>query len=263
MRAFQAKTCVGAWLQAVQFLLGEENLRAYAVVLEITDPLALPPCDRAVYDLIDQFLRRKGRMPISTVVNTIFPANLYDRLGADGIFEYYPTIYPTIQQHPDASTWGTYAMRMIERTDHNVRTIHPLKDLIAKLSRQAKLTNGKRAAYELGTLDLFTDIPIYDPGKDRQPIMGGPCLSHLSINLTPEHAVNVTGFYRSHYYVQRALGNFLGLAHLQHFIAKEAGIEIGSLVIHSSMAQLDTHQGHWGSTDVRNLIGECLNAHSA
>lgn len=258
MKAIEADTCVDAWLQASTFLLNQPSWRAYTIVLEIANPLALPPRDRAIHDIVDDFLRCNGGLPINTVVNTIFPAQLYERHGAAGVYKQYPALHPKIQCHDNARNWGTYAMRMIERTDHKGETIHPLKDLIAKLGRQAKLTGSKLAAYELGTLDLFADIPIYDPGRDRTLIMGGPCLSHVSVKLTPEHAVHLTGFYRSHYYIQRALGNFLGLAHLQHFIAKEAGIGVGPLVIHSSMAQLDILANHWGTKDARQLIEQCI-----
>jgi hypothetical protein len=258
MTAIEADTCVDAWLQACTFLLDQPEWRSYTIVLEIADPLALPSRDRALHDIVDEFLRRKNGLPISTVVNTIFPAQLYERHGAAGVYKRYPALHPKIQCHDDARNWGTYAMRMIERTDHKGKVIHPLQDLVAKISGQAKLSGGKRAAYELGTVDLFADIPIYEPGSDRAPILGGPCLSHVSVKLTPEHAVHLTGFYRSHYYVQRALGNFLGLAHLQHFIAQEAGIEMGPLVVHSSMAQLDTLGGHWGTADVRKLIERCV-----
>lgn len=261
MKAIEADTCVDAWLQACAFLLDQPEWRAYTIVLEIADPLALPARDRAVHDVVDGFLRRKGGLPISTVVNTIFPAQLYERHGSAGVYERYPALHPKIQCHDDARNWGTYAMRMIERTDHKGRTIHPLRDLVTKIDRQAKLSGGKRAAYELSTVDLFTDIPIYDPGRDRAPILGGPCLSHVSVKLTPKHAALLTGVYRSHYYVQRALGNFFGLAHLQNFVAKEAGIEVGPLVIHSTMAQLDTLPNHWGTADVRKLIEQCLIAH--
>ena len=258
MKAIEADTCVDAWLQACAYLLSEPKWLAYTIVLEIANPLALPPRDRAIYDLVDGFLRDKGVMPLNTVVNTIFPAQLYERHGAKGVYEMYPALHPKIQCHDDARNWGTYAMRMIMRTDHKGKTIHPLHDLVTKLGKQAKLSGGKRAAYELGTVDLFTDIPIYDPGSDRGRIMGGPCLSHVSAKLTPEHALHLTGFYRSHYYVQRALGNLLGLAHLQHFIAKEAGVEMGPLVIHSSMARLDVLAGHWGDADVKKLVDQCL-----
>ena len=149
-------------------------------------------------------------------------------------------------------------MRLIQRTDHKGKTIYPLRDLVTKLGGQAKQNGGKRAAYEANTVDPFTDIPIYDPGRDRGRILGGPCLSHVSVKLTPDHAAHLTGFYRSHYYVQRALGNFFGLAHLQNFIAREANVEMGPLVIHSSMAQLDTSAGNWGTSDVRALIEACV-----
>jgi hypothetical protein len=260
MKAIEADTCVSAWLQASAFLLEQPEWRAYTLVLEIADPLALPARDRVVHDIVDDFLRRKGGLPINTVVNTIFPAQLYERHGAAGVYQQYPALHPKIQCHDDARNWGTYAMRMIERTDHKGRTIHPLRDLVTKLGRQARLVGGKRAAYELGTVDLFADIPIYDPGRDRALLLGGPCLSHVSVKLTPQHAVHLTGFYRSHYYVQRALGNFFGLAHLQHFIAAEAEVEMGPLVIHSSIAQLDTLNKHWGAADVRKLIEHCVAA---
>ena len=263
MKAIEATTCVDAWLQASTYLLKQPDRRAYTVVLEIVDPLALPPGDRAVYDLVDSFLRGKDHLPINTVVNTIFPAQLYRSHGSKGVYEEYPARYPNVQCHEDARNWGTYAMRMLQRTDHAGTTIHPLRDLVAKLSKQAKQSGGKRAAYELGTVEPFTDIPIYDPGRDRLRIMGGPCLSHVSVKLTSEHAVHLTGFYRSHWYVQRALGNFFGLAHLQNFIAREAGLQVGPLVIHSSMAQLETSQGHWGNRDVQKLIEDCRIARDA
>lgn len=263
MKAIEAETCVDAWLQASAFLLDQPEWRAYTIVLEIANPLALPARDRAVHDLVDNFLRRRGGMPINTVVNTIFPAQLYERYGVAGVYERYPALHPQIQCHNDARNWGTYAMRMIQRTDHGGQTIYPLRDLVAKIGTQAKQAGGKRAAYELGTVDLFADIPIYDPGRDRKVIMSGPCLSHVSFALTPEHAVRLSGFYRSHFYIQRALGNFLGLAHLQNFVAREAGIEMGPLVVQSSMAQLDTKADHWGTTDVRKLIEQCIAARQA
>jgi hypothetical protein len=116
---------------------------------------------------------------------------------------------------------------------------------------------GKRAAYEVGTIDPFTDIPIYEPGRDRGPIMGGPCLSHVSFKLLEDHALMLTGFYRSHFYIERVLGNLFGLAHLQNFVAEQAGIPLGPLVCHSSMAQLDVAPKRWTGGDVRDLIEQC------
>jgi len=70
----------------------------------------------------------------------------------------------------------------------------------------------------------------------------------------------ITGVYRSHYYVHPALGNLFGLVHFQHFNAQEAGLQMGPLVCHSTVAQLDVKPGKWGKEDVRKLIGACAAA---
>lgn len=263
MKAIEASNCIDGWLKASQYLIERPGRRAYSVVIEVENPLSLPPEDRVVYDIVDDFLRSKDGMPLSTVVNTVFPAQLYKKHGAPGVYERYPALFPTIQCHADARNWGTYAMRMIQRVDHEGRTIYPLRETVAKIARQAKLVGAKRAAYEVGTVDPFTDIPIYEPGRDRASIMGGPCLSHVSFKLMDNRALMLTGFYRSHFYVERALGNLLGLAHLQNFVAEQAAIPLGPLVCHSSMAQLDTAAGRWNAGDVRDLVERCTSTRAS
>jgi hypothetical protein len=258
MKAIEAQTCVEAWLRACDYLLSrdQEDWRAYNVVLEVAEPLALPEGDRAVVSLADTFLTTRGGLPINSVVNTIFPALLYQRHGATGLADRYLTeIYPAVKRHPDWQ-WGTYAQRLFQRIDHTGSDVKPLETLVNKLRSQLALNGPQRAVYELGTVDPFMDIPIYDPASDRNRPIGGPCLTHLSVKLTADRRVMLTGFYRSHFYVQRALGNLLGLAHLQHFIAKETGLELGPLVCHSSMAQLELQSRKWGKADVAGLIGQ-------
>ena len=258
MKAIEATTCVDAWLQACDYLLSrtKDDRRAYNVVLEIAQPLALPSGERAVVALVDRFLASRGAQPINSVVNTIFPASLYQRHGAAGLAErYMAKVYPSLKRHRDWK-WGTYAQRLFQRLDSSGADIKPLETLLAKLRSQLALPGSQRAVYELGTVEPFLDIPIYDPEHDRNRPLGGPCLTHLSVKLAAEHCIRLTGFYRSHYYIQRALGNLLGLAHLQHFIAKETGLAMGPLVCHSSMAQLESQPGKWGKTDVAELIAQ-------
>ena len=258
MRPIEAPTCVEAWLQACDYLLARhtDDWRAYNVVLEIARPIALPEGDRAVVTLLDRFFATRGGLPINSVVNTIFPALLYQRHGAAGLAQRYLTeIYPAVKRHPDWQ-WGTYAQRLFQRIDQAGNDIKPLETLVAKLRSQLALKGPQRAVYELGTIEPFLDIPIYDPALDRNRPIGGPCLTHLSVKLTADKRLMLTGFYRSHFYVQRALGNLLGLAHLQNFIAKETGLEIGPLVCHSSMAQLELQPRKWGKGDVTELIAQ-------
>jgi hypothetical protein len=262
MKAIEAETCLDAWMQACEFLLAQnqDDWRAYNVILEVSNPLSLPPRDRAAFDFLNRFLTQRGGLPVSTVVNTIFPAQLYMTHGPAGIYERYMSdLYPEIRKHPDCS-WGTYFQRIVCRTGLDGSSIYPLRDLVEKLKAQLQLPGPNRAVYELGILEPAFEIPIYDPHTDRTRPIGGPCLSHVSVHLTAERRVMLTGVYRSHFYVQRALGNLFGLAHLQHFIAEEAGLQMGPLVCHSTVAQLDVKPGKWGKEDVRRLIAACAAA---
>ena len=83
MKPIQAATCVDAWLQGCDHLLSQEEdaWRDYNIISEIANPLDLPANDRAVVDILSRFLVDRGGLPFSTVVNTIFPAQLYQRHG--------------------------------------------------------------------------------------------------------------------------------------------------------------------------------------
>ena len=63
----------------------------------------------------------------------------------------------------------------------------------------------------------------------------------------------LTAIYRSHSYVARALGNFLGLADLQAFICNETKLAPGPLVCVSSYARLDAEDG-WSVGEAVKLV---------
>jgi hypothetical protein len=103
MKAIEATTCTDAWLQGCEYLLGHEadNWRSYNMVLEINSPMGLPSEDKRVVEILDRFLTSHGGMPFNTVVNTIFPAQLYARHGSVGVYEkYLSEIYPQIKGTP-------------------------------------------------------------------------------------------------------------------------------------------------------------------
>ena len=267
MKPITAETCTKAWIEAIQHLQEQAEWRDYTLVLEIAQPMLLPPEDKKVYNIVDSFLAEKASVRISTVINTIFPATLFARHGTDGVFKEYPRLWPKIKKHARCQQGGTYADRIIQGTGTGVGVSGPLKTLIDKLRKQLEGSSPKRGAYEIGTLDYLTDIAVYHGSTDSSRIMGGPCLSHLSFKLTADRRLMLTALYRSHYYVYRALGNLYALAWLQHFVAQEVGIETASLVCHSTMAKLDTLSANakaavkgWGTTDVKTLITRCTAA---
>ncbi len=257
MKLINAQTCTKAWLAAAKHLRVQDNWRDYNVIIEIAEPMSLPPEDKEVHDLVDNFLAEKADKRLSTIVNTIFPATLYSRHGRAGVFEEYPKMWPTLKEHPDIH-WGTYFRRMTNRSKPGTPEINPLDKLIKKLAAQVAGRGPKHGIYEMGVIEIDDDIPIYDPTSDSGYTMGGPCLSHLSFKLKSDRSLMLTALYRSHYYIHRALGNLYGLAWLQHFVAAEAGIETAELVCISSMATLDTEG--WKKRDVTRLLDDCEQA---
>lgn len=253
MKPIEALTCTEAWVTASKHLLQMPGRRDYNIVLEIADPITVTPRDLKVISRVDRFLRSKDGLPVCTVANTIFPLSYYQHEGAEGIFESYPAAHDTLKKHPDAY-WGPYAIRMLRRIGPDGEVIKPLETLVTKLKRELTGAGPKRAIYELNVIDPLLELPIYDPEKDATRVLGGPCLSHVSFKLTSDRRLILTALYRSHYYVQRALGNLIGLAQLQCFVARESGLSAGPLVCLSTMAVLETN---FGKPAVEALVNEC------
>jgi hypothetical protein len=250
----EADTCPQAWLKAVEYLSSNHDA-LYNLVLAVRRPEVLTPSDFAIHDRVDAFLREYGRLSLSTVAATIFPANLYLHGGAEELYT-YPQICPRIHSH-----WGMYAIRMQRKLTHSMADgkaeINPLRIIVEKIKKQ--LAGGRmRAVYEANLVEDtdYLELPIYDAGCDARGTRRQPCLSHLSFKLLPRDRVMLTVLYRYHYYIEKALGNLFGLAQLLYFVAKETGLGVGPLVCHSTYAVLDT-EGGWRRGDVEQLSADC------
>lgn len=270
MKPFEGQSIYGVWLQAAEHLFGTKEDSDYNLILEAHAPLNFDGADRSVRDLVNGFLTKHGKQPLDTVAGTIFPLGLYNRFGRDGVFNKYPNeVYP-LTLKKSGNDWGRYAYRLVrvQTGDHGKeilcnhetgKPVNPLEKIVTKLANYEH--DPKKAAYEMGLIDPVQDIPIYRPSHDRCRTMSGPCLSHLSFKVTNEKTLSLTAFYRSHYYVERALGNLIGLSWLLYFVSKEAGIPAGGLTCISSMAQLEN--GKWGKSDLKALLNNCRGAWNA
>lgn len=261
---------VPTWLAAARHLNSQRPRQAKNLLLEIPNPLDLTEDDRAVMDKVDQALVRSN-LTLKTVAGTIFPLAMYQLYGRPGYYEKYKDM---LKRGRAANTWGTYAHRMIERPGREPgTTINPLDYLVNKLSAegQPRRADGKTvsfvATYELSVAgpeedlqaqgDVGGDVPTYNPALDMREWLGLPCLSHLSFKrvLRGEgYAVDLTAIYRSHHYCARALGNLLGLAQLLSFVAKESGLQVGTLSCLSTHAELDVNK--WGGVAAVNAVLE-------
>lgn len=256
---------IPTWLAAAQYLSKTAGRQASNLVLEIADPKSITAEDRNILNQVDQALISKDNWPINSIASTIFPIDLYRRYGRP---DFYKKFDEMMERGKATNTWGTYAQRMIKRRGRNPdEIINPL-ELIVKRISDAGQPEGKSflSSYELGVsapeedlayeLEIVgAELPTYMPELDANQWYGFACLSHISIKRVRQdtgHAVDLTAIYRSHAYCERALGNLIGLAQLQGFIAKEAGLTVGTLTCVSTHAKLDV--GAWGGVGVAHKI---------
>lgn len=254
------ETVTSAWVQAASFLKQQPQRKCYNLAYVITRPELKTSEDVSIIAALDEFARSAGEHPVNTVANTIFPLACYRIDRPDGIFEHYPKeIYPRVKKG-----WGTYAERMVRRRDVNGkllldregRAVNPLKSLVNKLKRRIQAANGTKTHYELPVSDEVFEISTYDPVRDAKYPRGGPCLSHLSFKLDESNSLRLTAFYRSHFYLERALGNLVGLARLQHFVSEEAGCGMGPLTLIASEARLESSLGSAKAADVKEFLAK-------
>jgi hypothetical protein len=264
MELIKAQTAPAVWFATIEHLSRCPEGEDFDVFLHVAEPTVLSTTDRTVYGEVDAFLTSRGAFSIHTVAETIFPLDEYVRSGAPGVFDLYPAKIRMIQKARDNSNWGCYAYRILRQKDIEGQTFNPLEDILNKIKKHGKY----RASFELGQGRPFEDeVPIYDPATDRKRIYGGPCLSHLSIKVH-DGRVRFNATYRSHYYIRRLLGNLVGLGRLQYFLAREAGLTVGSLTINSTFARLDTGSGEgtggqWTKRDIEALIARCRAIYAA
>ncbi|MFT3897194.1 MAG: hypothetical protein QM719_05795 [Thermomonas sp.] len=262
-KVFSGKRIVPVWVAAARSLnkAKAQGRTERNYVLEIASPTLLMQADLPVISAVDSKLRNaKKELSLETVAGTLFPNGLYRRYGRPAFYDHYLN---AIERGRDKNTWGTYAVRMIERTNPKTKaTFNPLDIIVQKL-QTAK--NGRRihAAYELGLVapadlidesvaDFGCELPLYDPATDGGRPTNIPCLSHLSFKLNDDDSVDLTAVYRSHHYAQRALGNLIGLSQLLAFVAAEAGLKPGTLTCVSTQAHLDV--ATWGGVEATDAL---------
>ncbi|WP_412529161.1 hypothetical protein [Burkholderia lata] len=272
MKPVYATSRAEAWLKSAKVLFAEHE-RIYNLVVEIQEPGLETDATKSIEQRVDKFLAEHNCLPVQTVADTIFPAAEYKSGGLKKVFAYPTDVYPHIKSI-SANRWGTYALRLTQRVCSDGTTMNPLELVIEKLkaalasAKRAK--NGpQRAIYELDMALEPLELKFYDVEQDYNNPRGGQCLSHVSLKLGPEHELYLTALYRYQYFVQKALGNFKGLARLQACIAREIGVPVGPLVCHATLATLEENtaegaQTPWGRRALEVLVKDCeaINAQS-
>ena len=251
-KIFTTNRIVPIWLEVIQHL-AKNGGTDRNLILEIDQPALLTGQDKARIAIVDDALRKHCDSSIKTVAGTIFPQGTYQRYGR-------PALYKSFQKQmvraKKKGTWGTYALRIMERRAADpTKTVNPLEQIICKLIRASTVGHSYHNNYELGVaepshdLDLDgsfgCELPTFDVARDGALVSNMPCLSHLSFKMINRDQVDLTAIYRSHHYRAKALGNLIGLSQLLQFVAKESNLKAGALTCISSHAQLESNS--WGN----------------
>lgn len=224
--------CVAAWREAVRWVEGEPGHQAHNVMIDIADPLARATLSDPVVGEVDAFLRSKGVKPIETVANTIFPYSLYRRYGAPAFFDRFTNNVLPKARRPGERWSGYYFERMINMPrEGGGAPINQLVDITTRLRNPSVRARNK---FELSIFDPTRDV-------DDSPY-GGQCLSFGSFKLRKDgdqERLDLTVMYRNHFYVEKLLGNLIGLGRLMEFVAREGGASVGELTVISTHATVD------------------------
>lgn len=245
-----ALTPVSAWVNAACRLNDEGDLNG--LMLHIENPTDFTPGEDAIVCLVDDFLRENGKCSVSTVANTIFPAALDQGDGIENLTERYLEVFER-RMHRQGE-WGRYFQRMVA-WQKGKETVNQVAENIQTLKA---MRTGESKFY-----GNVTEIAIFDPRRDLRKKLNRQCLSFIELKPKREGdrwVLHMMVVYRNHYYVQRTLGNLIGLGHLLRFIAEQSKFETGTLTVQSTHACLDADLGR---VAVRGLIKKCLEQHPA
>lgn len=247
-RLLPQSDCAAAWLHAARFVDRQKGHESYNVLFDVLNPTEGADPDNPIVGIVDKFLRISGKSVIS-IANTIFPNALYRKYGAQNLFQkFHDEILPKIRR---GDRWsGYYFERMTSYTKTDGQHINQLWSIMERIQDTKNRS-----------LNRF-ELSIYDPERDidNSPY-GGQCLSFLSFKLLPgrKKKLALTAIYRNHYYIEKLLGNLIGLGWLMAFVSKECGVDVGSLTILSTHAVIDQPHGV-NRTEVSALLEEATKA---
>ncbi|MGC7102749.1 hypothetical protein ACPZ19_49465 [Amycolatopsis lurida] len=260
--------CGQVWAQAVARLLAAPQRKVVHQIIQITDPGVEDPLVRAE---VEKLLAARGLDPVSTVVNTLFPAEMArTSTGPEHLAARYRAIYPRIRAENRANKRGTYFGRLVEHpcqgapADEFTRIYRRLTTYGHGSNHAATVYEGSlRAPGPADTGEEDTDQAlarpadgdeatidfspaIYNPKSDSMPL-GFPCLVHLSFQHVGEH-LHLLAQYRSQYMIRRGYGNYLALGLLQRYLAESAGFRAGTLTVVTGQAEAEGATGDIEST---------------
>ena len=211
-REIEAPSPVTAWKGAVERLLEEPGHALANLVVRIVNPTDV---DWGQVSIVDLNLGLDRTERTDAVARTIMP--------------------DIIARSAD---WESTADRYGRRTRSGRSYFHRMHDYggVNQISRTISGFTKRRS--NGGRLVDPRPILLDLAGAEKPGHIGFPCLSLVQFHRM-EDVLVATAVYRSHWYHDKALGNFVGLGRLHQLVARECKMEVGELTVISTMATLN------------------------
>jgi len=167
----------------------------------------------------------------------------------------------------DPSWYGRYSPKTVNRNDSLsvvTKVLFPQRGLRAGETRQAfyeREVRTLRRARAIGTIhsswngtyferlvsldgsgkrtEAAIVMHLSSPTCDALRPLGSPCLQFIEILWNRNGTIDLLAVYRHHDFINKALGNFIGLGRLLGFLSVQGQKQPGKVVCHSARAYVD------------------------
>lgn len=230
-----------AWLDAATHLAepGRDELVPLVVKFRGLSTTAIEE-HHGIRAAVDAHLDSAKLQSVETVASTIFPVSLWNPAEPRAVlFDRYSRILPRLKKSSPLNRRGLYFERMT--TGGPVNEPNQLDFALNEFSSRR------------GVRRSVLQIAVFQPAVDHShsALLGFPCLQHVIF--TPvDSELHVCAFYATQYLIERAYGNYLGLARLGQFFAHELQKELATVTCVAGIGELDAPK-----TSLRNLLAAC------
>lgn len=218
-----------AWLEALKTVVGQGEIAP----LVVTFPAEQNDGKRdtaEVRSALDEMLGSNKKIGCGTVSNTIFPGSLWNpNEPSSRLYSAYIQILPVLWKD-SRNRRGLYFERLIDYGNNKNpgSGVNQLALVIENWHAGRHRRSGLQAS-------------IFDASNDhlKTPYLGFPCLHQIAFTpLNAGKGLGITGYYGHEYIVDKAYGNYLGLAKLGEFMAREMGLNLEQISVVASVASL-------------------------
>jgi hypothetical protein len=230
MPTILASSISDAWKKVVSSCLDAPGHEIYGLTVEIG-------CDEGTLDdlafrkSVSKILIAENRGSVDTVARTIFPIGLWNpEAPRSDLYKRYTNILQKLRKCP-LNRRGIYFERLID-----YHAVKKGKTFTNQLEFIINTYVGKRN-HRRSALQACLYNPFIDASHSRR--LGFPCLQQIAFIPNKGRELTVLAFYPVHYIFERAYGNYLGLAHLGGFMAKEMGLHLVRVICTAGVAQFE------------------------